>query len=1142
MPEPYAAVYTGNITDGNSRAVYGNIHGNINFGGEGGGSVLNQCLRDLRVTDPREDRARIEEGKDTLLRSCYGWILNNPTFRHWRTAKESRLLWIQGDPGKGKTMMTMGIIDELSPEEMLRPKSMKAGSSPGLVAFFFCQNARPQLNNAVSVLRGLIYMLVRQKEDLMPHVQKQYDITGSKLFDGPNAVYALKEILSKILHDPSLPITYLLIDALDECVSGRPDILRIITDDKLAPRSKVKWMVTSRNVPDIKRYLQPGLLEAKVSLEVSTSQVSEAVAAYVSYKVQQLAKSLDYDPSTEAEVKQVLCEKAEGTFLWVSLVCKELEEVPLYRTRAVLQDLPPRLDPLYKRMMAQILAQKDVQTAKYCKDILRSTTLAYRPLHLEEIAMVAGLPNDLFHQVKAIVDLVSRCGSFLTIRQNIVSFIHLSARDYLMSDDSQKIFGQPASEEAKQIAIRILDIMHRTLHQDICSLKSMKIGIQKAKDRVKDSILPRITYACEYWVDHVQQCAQNCDSVISDGGKVDELFRCHFLHWVEAMTLLQKLPEAILALRKLQLVMNRPNSTKLAQFVQDALLFLMWSSSGIQNKPLQVYRGALIFSPKRSLVRQLCLQEISKQVEVRIGLENDWGPIPQSLEGHHGKVKSVVFSHEGERIAAASTDETVRVWETHTGNLVCTFEDHTDCVNSVVFAPKGDRLASASHDKTVRIWNVTGQLLHTLRGHASKVNSVAFSFDGSQLASGSNDRTVCVWDATGHSLHTLEGHTDKVTSVAFAPRGQLLASSSRDGTIRMWDTETGNLLYILECLMGFAQSVVFSPTRNELVSGLNNGWLRVWDLDTREFLYTAQCHVGKITSISLPAAGDRIALVSRDGIVNIRNANNLRSLNTLVGHLDGAKSVAFSSTGDKLVTGYWHGSVLVWDLKHGQLPQTLQGHLNEVSCIAFSPAGDRIASGSLDRTLKLWDIKTGELLHILTSHSAIGKVAFSPAGNRVAAGSLTGRVQIWDANTEDILYSFKAHTGDIATLVFSPTGDQLVSGSTDGTVRIWGAETGQPMHTLAGHTDTVSIVVISLTGDRLASGCSDGTVRVWNAKTGNLLCTNRDFRQRVDGLVFLQGSLLVWLDDALQRSFRNLFPPSYQAASLSYRQPVNPYG
>ncbi len=167
------------------------------------------CLKDLRTTDPRLDKKRIEETKGGLLVDTYRWVLDNEDFKHWCSNEDSRLLWVRGDPGKGKTMLLCGIIDELSASaELMDPD---AGT---ILSYFFCQATDSRINTACAVLRGLIYMLIDQQPTLISHVQKKYDQAGKQLFEDVNAWTALTEIFSSILADPNLRNIYLVIDAL----------------------------------------------------------------------------------------------------------------------------------------------------------------------------------------------------------------------------------------------------------------------------------------------------------------------------------------------------------------------------------------------------------------------------------------------------------------------------------------------------------------------------------------------------------------------------------------------------------------------------------------------------------------------------------------------------------------------------------------------------------------------------------------------------------------------------------------------------------------------------------------------------------------------------------------------------------------
>lgn len=110
------------------------------------------CLKSLWPTDPENEKTRIMDTKGGLLNDVYRWILEDPAFRRWRDDQKARLLWIRGDPGKGKTMLACGIIDKLK----------KLIGCSKLLSFFFCQAADSRINNATAVLRCLVRQLIDQ--------------------------------------------------------------------------------------------------------------------------------------------------------------------------------------------------------------------------------------------------------------------------------------------------------------------------------------------------------------------------------------------------------------------------------------------------------------------------------------------------------------------------------------------------------------------------------------------------------------------------------------------------------------------------------------------------------------------------------------------------------------------------------------------------------------------------------------------------------------------------------------------------------------------------------------------------------------------------------------------------------------------
>ena len=297
-----------------------------------------QCLRDLRSTDPRLDKDRIEESKGQLLEGSCSWILKDSAFVDWWTRDDSRLLWIHGDPGKGKTMMMIALISEVSRRLNDRPES-------NVLAYFFCQNTSNDLNTTVSVLRGLFYHLVNQKRKLIRHVRKSYDSAGRRLFEDGNALYALRMVFLDMLKDPSLGNVYFMVDALDECDPKILELLEWIIHKNSEVSPKIKWLTTSRNEPAFIEQLGRGH-QLHTSLELNSLHVTRAVAKFIDYKINELADLKSYTSELQAFVRKSLLEKAEGTFLWVALVCKELRKVRPQKAKSLLEKTPSGLQPL----------------------------------------------------------------------------------------------------------------------------------------------------------------------------------------------------------------------------------------------------------------------------------------------------------------------------------------------------------------------------------------------------------------------------------------------------------------------------------------------------------------------------------------------------------------------------------------------------------------------------------------------------------------------------------------------------------------------------------------------------------------------------------------------------------------------------
>ncbi|KAL7935868.1 hypothetical protein V8C35DRAFT_321354 [Trichoderma chlorosporum] len=536
-----------------------------------------ECLRDLRSTDPTDDKKRIQMTKGGLLWDSYAWILTNSAFLQWHNDPKCPLLWIRGNPGKGKTMLLCGIVDEMEK------------SAAYNLSYFFCQQTDSRINNSPS---------------LIAHVQTKYDEVGKTMFEDQNAWVALSQILTNTLQDPGIKDTILIIDALDECFQGLDELLGLMVEI-LSSCTRVKLLVSSRNEWDIQKRLEDAKETSSVSLELNSASVTAAVASYIRHKVQELR----VDNDTQAEVEQYLTEHANGTFLWVALVCDNLKRVPRFQVRSVLATFPPGLDQLYERMMQKI---SDENAMGLGRQILAIALAVHRPLTILELASLVEFnlpkvgeneeaPREISEQ------LLGLCGSFLVLQDQTVYFVHQSAKDFLVNKASDLLL--PSRRAHHQVLSASLSNMTMTLKKDIYELKEPGYSIYDVPAMDPDP-LAAVRYSCVFWIDHFLDSLPQDDFGIEFNDQhykpVEDFLRSKYLYWLEALVLLRNVPQGVVKMQKLERQVNKTElASSIKELVKDACRFIQEFADAIRDTPLQTYVSALLFSPASSLIHQL---------------------------------------------------------------------------------------------------------------------------------------------------------------------------------------------------------------------------------------------------------------------------------------------------------------------------------------------------------------------------------------------------------------------------------------------------------------------------------------------------------------------------------------------------------
>ncbi|KAK6357532.1 hypothetical protein TWF718_001841 [Orbilia javanica] len=1069
-----------------------------------------KCLADLFVTNPVDDKKRITQTKGNLLSRSYIWILKHKDFESW-SHNETQVLWITGDPGKGKTMLLCGLIEELEPSTRLKDKT-----SDTLLPYFIFQGTDSRINNATAALRSLIYMLVKQHPSLILAVREKYDTAGKQLFQDPNAWFTLSELLTNILKNLEQMKVNIFIDALDECTTDLDKLISLVVQSSAF--SHVKWVLSSRNVEDIHQRirLHASYLRLHLEMEGNAEIVSKAVENYIEYSISEL--SFVFKEEVEIlKVRNAMRKKSNGTFLWVSLVTKELKKANSWEVDQILDEFPDDLRAVYCRMVDQIKKQRP-ETQKLCLLMLSTLAVVYRPLHLEEIAILPQLPGNISGKLGVVKKLLDQCGSFFTLRNNYVYIIHQSAMDFL-SSEGICLLPQAShnwrAESHDMVFSRSLEVLSTTLRRDIYDLEEPGFLAEDVETPDQDPLLP-VRYSCIYWIDHFQMGSDGRDSPHHEE-IILAFLKTHFLHWLEALSLIGKISEGARTIVLLESIVQARGNVTLCNFAYDARRFLLYFASIIREAPLQTYCSALSFAPRQSLVRQQFESEILHSINVA-PLEESWGSLVQMLEGHKSDISCVAVSPDGKTIASVSHEGEVILWNLLTGTLLNRFEDSRIHTYEVFISPDGSQVATIApryDDIVILIWDsATGTILqdcwHTLRDHDHHINpslfvSAAFSIDSQRIILSFLSSkyshgcyTELIYDVRSNRI-AKEYYLPYAATHALSPDGATVAYVTRRGLLKTWDIATEQDLITFD-----------SNNAHEL---LENG-------DRRD---------PSASLISFSPDGQSIALACNHTIklFDTTTGSPIKSLR----YQSLIMAISFSPDSSMLACALGDTTVKLWDTKTDLLLPCLEGHGKTVDSIVFSPNCKMVAIASKPTTIitksdfhvRLWNTTTGELLRVLeVDGCGSNTMAFLPNSETFVFADGEAVVRRWNVITGDAMPAIEREPLSAQpdrVLYESPYGssESAVSFSPDsktialvayvrrldlGLVRLWDRETRTHVRTLECHGKPVYPIFFSPNGETVVAAFNtlrldvssefenykkNSIINVWGLETGILL-------------------------------------------------------
>lgn len=384
---------------------------------------------------------------------------------------------------------------------------------------------------------------------------------------------------------------------------------------------------------------------------------------------------------------------------------------------------------------------------------------------------------------------------------------------------------------------------------------------------------------------------------------------------------------------------------------------------------------------------------------------------------------SLVFSPDSQRLASASLEGTVKVWNTANGKeLIARSESNPLAIRGVAFSPDGKHLASAHDDFTVKLWDeISTQNTLTLIGHKREVTGVVYSPDGQHLASISGDRTIRIWDAAdGSQILNLEGHTEPLTSVAYSLDGKRLATASQDRTVKIWVATSGVEILTLKGHSDSVRCVAFSPDGQRVASASDDRTVKVWRIGSGECI-TLKGHDESVNSVTFSPNGQRLASASSDGTVKVWGRDRTATNDPGPGSSHQPSISTESATPQNLLSATKSGARLLRSIPSGD-------------CVDFQVTADNrlVATVNASGSILLWEINTGQLLNKIGVQANASSIALSNDG-RVAITGGTAGIQVWDVNASRAHGSVVQLIGGRLRVAFSSAETELfVSGASKG--------------------------------------------------------------------------------------------------------------
>ncbi|KAJ5703610.1 hypothetical protein N7493_011535 [Penicillium malachiteum] len=637
-----------------------------------------QLLSSLNIAEG----AMFNSFQDRHRTQCLQGTQTNPLkqVQAWcENPRSKQIYWLAGMPGTGKSTIARTLASAchdrapILDEECLRENIVLAA------CFFFDKtegNRRMTLRFFTTLCRGLTDCLPAVKPAVCETISNNPNIGNQSLSTQWQDL--ILNPLAKLDKQSLVPLTLIMvIDALDECEDENDvdTIIQLLSQPQMFSTISLKLFITSRPENTIQSSFNriPETIFERFPLgkiENSDEESDDDITKLLKHELAIIAhkKELPDDWPGKEEI-QILSSKSNGLFIYAATVCRflggsklknyqlEIRLKSIFSDRVGTDSPQSSLDEIYMHILkfsviGDAIDEEKEELFNRFQAVVGAIVNLAEPLSIAHISWLISFDRC---DVKDTLEGLQSVVSFGDDESSPIQLLHLSFRDFLLDDTRCLIKGFLISKSQVHASLlqNCLEVLSKTLRRDICGLSDQSICAKDVEPAQVNKRIPgHVQYACLHWIYHLQQASIEP----SDDGNVHKFLKVHLLHWLEALSLMGKMPEGmrrVIALSSYLHDLLPTGRVKMRSFAYDVRRFVLKFRGLIEETPLELYTSALLHPPIK---------------------RKQWDPLEQVLFTGSSNPQDIALSPDGKLVASSY----VKVWELATGTLLQTFDTRND--------------------------------------------------------------------------------------------------------------------------------------------------------------------------------------------------------------------------------------------------------------------------------------------------------------------------------------------------------------------------------------------------------------------------------------------------------------------------------